>query len=485
MRTIVHWFRRDLRVADNTALAAAGRDASRVVPVFILDDHYGDDPGVGPARFGFLRESIEALAKGLEGVGGRLVLRPGPASEALPRLLKETGADAVYANGEIGPYPQKRDAAVAAAVTAAGARFRLFPDELLVEPADVLGGRAEPFRVFTPFWRRWREIEKRARAAAPADLATPTLASVPIGRVRAWKDLPPQPLRPAGGESRAARELTAFVERRLPRYAADRAHPARDATSRLSPHLHFGTVSARTVHAAAVEALDGGAPAEDVRRFLGELAWRDFFHHVLFHFPRVAEGNFRPEFDRLPWKEDPGGFAAWTAGRTGYPFVDAGMRQLAAMHWMHNRARMAVASFLTKDLHLHWQAGERWFAHGLADANLANNNGGWQWAAGTGADAAPYFRVFNPVLQGEKFDGDGEYVRRWVPELARVPREKVHTPWTMTREEQREAGCRIGSDYPAPIVDHRAERAEALRLFERIRSPRASPVKGKIPDPKS
>ena len=246
------------------------------------------------------------------------------------------------------------------------------------------------------------------------------------------------------------------------RFAVARSVSSRDGTSRLSPHLHFGTISPRTVLAAVEEA----APS---RKFALELAWRDFFHHLLFHFPAVAGESFRPDFRGFPWRDDPAGVEAWKAGRTGYPFVDAGMRELAGTHWMHNRARMVVASFLTKDLHVDWRVGERWFEHELADADLANNNGGWQWAAGTGADAAPYFRILNPVLQSKRFDPQGEYIRRFVPELARVPAEKIHEPWTMTSLEQAESRCRIGADYPAPIVEHARERENALRLFEGVR----------------
>ena len=246
---------------------------------------------------------------------------------------------------------------------------------------------------------------------------------------------------------------------------------ALEGTSRLSPHLHFGTVSARTVLAAAESAGDGAAAGgrESIRRFLLELAWRDFFHQVLFHFPRVATESFRPEFDHLDWREDAAALEAWQRGATGYPFVDAGMRQLRETHWMHNRARMVAASFLTKDLHQHWRRGEKWFERELADADLANNNGGWQWAAGSGTDAAPYFRVFNPVLQSKKLDPEGRYIRRFIPQLARVPVEKIHEPWTMTLEEQRAAGCTIGPDYPAPIVDHAREKQIALKMFEKIR----------------
>jgi deoxyribodipyrimidine photo-lyase len=473
---IVHWFRRDLRVADNTALAAAAGDSQGdgVVTVFVLDDRFGDDPAIGPARFQFLRESLEDLEKALVRAGGRLDVLRGPAAQTLPRLLAATGASAVYANAEIGPYPGKRDMAVSAALEAAGARLRLFPDALLVEPDALLSGRGEPYTSYSPFARSWDAIEKRMPVAAPPRLVAPSpgIAGVPLGRVRAWRSLARADGAPAGGASEAERLLAAFAAGPLEGYDTGRDFPARDATSRLSPHLHFGTISPRTI-AQAVDAGGKGRPGTPrgraAAKFFRELAWREFFHHLLFHFPRVARESFQREMDAMPWRDDPGKIAAWKEGRTGYPFVDAGMRQLATTHWMHNRARMVAASFLTKDLHVHWSEGERWFEHELADADLANNNGGWQWVAGTGADAAPFFRVFNPVLQSRKFDPEGAYIRRYVPELALVPGEKIHEPWTMTLEEQSSARCRIGRDYPEPIVDHARERAAALESYGRLR----------------
>ncbi len=469
--TIIHWFRRDLRVDDNTALATAARDADRVVPVFILDEHYARDPRVGPARFRFLRESLEDLEWRLSAVGGRLLVRQGPAARALPELLAETGAEAVYANEEIGPYPEHRDREAAGAVEAAGGKFRLFPDELVVAPGAVATDAGDPYTAYTPFSKKWVAAEKRDPVAAPAELTSPELAGVPLASVRAWRDLGPDPDSPRGGEREARTLLARFFETAAARYAEDRDRPDRAGTSRLSPHLHFGTISARTVRAAAEEAWKAAPPPlrDPIRKFVLELAWREFCHHVLFHFPRVATESFRPEFDRMDWSVDPVRFDAWKAGRTGYPLVDAAMRELATTHWMHNRSRMVAASFLTKDLHLHWRHGEAWFEHELADADLANNNGGWQWAAGCGTDAAPYFRIFNPVLQSEKFDPEGRYVRRFVPELARVPDAKIHRPWTMTPEEQRDSGCRIGNDYPAPLVEHAREKQVALAMFERIR----------------
>ena len=466
MTTIVHWFRRDLRLADNTSLSRAERDADRIVPVFLLDDHYGNDPGVGPARFRFLRESLEDLEMSLAAAGGRLVVRRGPPSRALPEILEETGASDVYANVEIGPYPEKRDREAQAAVESKGGRLRLFGDALLVEPDAIATDDGDPYTVYSPFSRKWMAAEKLPPLPAPRRLATPDLPGVPLARVRAWRDLAADPRAPRGGEREAAELLAKFVDGPLARYERDRDFPAKDGTSRLSPHLHFGTMSPRTVFAAA------GSAGTDTRKFQLELAWREFFHHLLFHFPDVTEHSFRREFRGFPWRESREALAAWQEGRTGYPFVDAGMRQLRETHWMHNRARMAVASFLTKDLHADWKLGEKWFEHELVDADLADNNGGWQWVAGTGADAAPYFRILNPVLQSKRFDPLGSYIRTYVPELERVPASKIHEPWTMSREEQRVAGCFIGRDYPAPIVDHARERETALTLFEKVRKSR-------------
>jgi len=436
------------------------------VPVFVLDDHYRDDSKVGPARFRFLRESLENLERRLSRIGGRLILRRGPAFRALPALLAETGASAVYANAEIGPYPERRDREVAAAVEAAGGGFRLFADELLVPPDALATEAGDPYAVYGPFAKRWRAAEKADPLPPPPALDSPALAGVAIADVHAWRDLRTDPRAPRGGAAEGLQTLARFFRGPADRYGRNRDRPDVPGTSRLSPHLHFGTISVRKVRAAAEEAWRDGAPEtrESIGRFVEELAWREFFHHVLFHFPRVATESFRPELDRIPWRDDPERVEAWKRGRTGYPIVDAAMRELSETHWMHNRARMIAASFLTKDLHVHWKVGEAWFERELADADLANNNGGWQWAAGSGTDAAPYFRIFNPVLQGRRFDTDGAYVRRFVPELSRVPIAKIHEPWTMTSEEQRGAGCVIGRDYPAPIVDHAKEREIALSM---------------------
>lgn len=465
MSVIIHWFRRDLRVEDNTSLFRAARDADGVLPLFVLDDHYAHDPNVGPARLRFLRESLEDLSRSLLALGSRLVVRSGPPSIALPSLVAETGASAVYANLEIGPYPERRDSEARDALEAIGAKLVLFPDALLVEPDVTLAESGKPYTVYGSYFRTWTTAEKSPVLPALDRLDGPSVPGIPLDPVAAWSGLAPHPESPAGGETEAREVLSAFVCGPLENYAADRDFPDRDGTSKLSPHLHFGTISPRTVLAA----MSDPRVRTGARKFVSELAWREFFHHLLHHFPAVATESFRPEFRDFPWSTDEAAFSAWRAGRTGFPFVDAGMRQLARSHWMHNRSRMAVAFFLTKDLHIDWRLGEKWFEHELADADLASNNGGWQWVAGTGADAVPYFRILNPILQSKRFDPDGAYIRRFVPELERVPRDRIHEPWTMTPAEQREAGCEIGVDYPAPIVDHAREREAALRMFEAAR----------------
>ncbi len=446
----IHWFRRDLRLFDNTALFSASRDFDDVYPVFVLDDHYAQDASVGPSRFVFLRESLAALERDVRDAGGRLSIIPGPPARALPELLAATGAGAVYANEEIGPYPQRRDAEVRAAIEGAGGRFRLFSDSVAVDPRSIASGEGRPYTVFTPFSKKWRAAEKAEPFPAPSALAAAAGRSAPVEKVRAWKDLAANPRAPRGGERAARAALDGFLEG-IGRYSSVRDSPAADGTSRLSAALHFGTLSPRTVLSRARAAWRGADPEsrKSVEKFADELCWRDFLHALLFHFPHAASGAFRREMDALEWDEPGERFEAWKAGRTGYPFVDAAMRQLLDENWMHNRARMVAASFLTRDLHVDWREGERWFSRQLADADLANNNGGWQWAAGTGADAGPWFRVFNPLLQGKKFDPSGDYVRRHVPELAHLPAEEIHQARN-------------------PIVDHAAEREEALRRYGRV-----------------
>jgi deoxyribodipyrimidine photo-lyase len=464
------WIRRDLRLSDNQALNAALAQAELVVPVFVLDPVLLSSPYVGDKRVAFLFGGLRQLDADLQGRGSRLVVRRGEPLAELDALLAETGASTVYAEEDLTPYARQRDARIAEALP-----LHLTAGVTVQPPGVVLKADSTPYTVFTPFGRAWKALplpSERNVLVAPTSLpAVPNLSSLPIPDSPALPSAVPFP----PGEVEAQRRLDAFVDLGEPqvyRYAEGRNRLDQDGTSQLSAYLRFGMVSARQAVVGALAAADA-APTAQARQgaetWLNELIWREFFVHILYHFPRVQKSSFRPEYDQIGWENDAGAFAAWCEGRTGYPVVDAAMRQLVQTGWMHNRARMIVASFLVKDLLIDWRWGERFFMYHLVDGDPAANNGGWQWAAGTGTDAAPYFRIFNPVLQGKKHDPAGVYVRRWLPELARVPDRFVHEPWKMPRDAQREAGCIIGQDYPAPIIDHAWARERTLNAYRLAR----------------
>jgi len=461
----VHWFRNDLRLEDNTALLAACAHAEEVVPLFVLDPYLLG--GAGPSstysrlsrkRSNFLLESLADLAAALAERGVPLVLRAGKPEEEVARVLHETRADLLTFNRDDSPYARRRDARVFAAARKLGVKVGDYKDRVVFEHGELRTQAGGPFHVYTPFQRAWRAALQRQPLAQPARLrlgaAVPGLASLPL-----------PPLAPDDGEpiarggARAAQaRLKRFAASALAAYAERRDLPGVDGTSLLSPHLRFGTVSVRDCIRAAG---DGEGP----RKWVDELIWREFYSALLAEYPRVLRGAFRREYDAVPWNDDEEGFAAWCAGRTGYPIVDAGMRQLLHTGWMHNRARMVVASFLVKDLLLDWRRGEAFFMQHLLDGEPANNNGGWQWAASTGTDAQPYFRIFSPMSQGERFDPAGAYVRRWLPELADVPDRWLHRPWQAPSPPR---------DYPPPIVDHAERRVIAVARFAAARDGRAA-----------
>ena len=474
MASAIVWFRRNLRLDDNLPLDAALRAYDGVVPVFVLDDHYLTED-FSPPRLQFLSESLRELEADLAAKGSRLLFRRGPAGEALSSLARETGADAVYSHLDHEPHGTELSRQAEAALSAQGTKLRLLPDLHLVLPGALRTEAGKPFTVYTPFSRRWREADKAppvtepARVPTPAALLDPRFPSVPMSRPRGFR-AEGAPANPPGGEREGRKAWAAFRGRALDRYAEARDLPGVAGTSRLSPHLRFGTVGIRRLLAEAraswKEADVRGRASIDV--FVAELAWREFYASILAAFPRVLTESFRPEFERFPWatgEEAEERFAAWRDGRTGYPIVDAGMRQLAHEGWMHNRMRMVAASFLTKHLLVDWRRGEALFRARLADGDPASNSGGWQWSAGCGTDAQPFFRIFNPVLQGERFDPDGAYVRRWVPEIAawRSAGKDLHAPWRSPTPP---------GSYPEPIVDHAAARAKALAAFATIRAGR-------------
>ncbi len=473
--TIV-WLRRDLRLSDNPALNAA---IARGGPVVLAWVHAPEEEGMstpgGAARV-FLHGALRSLSEALPGRGGRLVLRPGPSVRALIGLAKETGADAVFANRVRDPAFVSRDEKAVPALEGNGIEARLFEDGVLFPPEPLRTSAGGPFRVFTPYWKRClAQPPPAAPLSAPGAIPSPSrpLHSLPLPEIRLLPSVPwDAGIRDAwpAGEASGSERLSRFLEDAMAAYPRDRDLPGVDGTSRLSPYLHFGCVGARQAwHAiqsrAAVDANPGVASGAEA--FLRQLGWREFAHHLLVHFPWTGSAPLRPEFASFPWREDPDALAAWREGRTGYPMVDAGMRQLLATGWMHNRVRMIAASFLVKDLLLPWTKGAAWFSDTLADADVANNTLGWQWVAGCGADASPYYRVFNPVLQGVKFDPRGDYVRAWVPELAGLPDRWIHRPWEAPSSVLSDAGVTPGRTYPEPIVDHAAARLRALAALPR------------------
>ena len=464
MKTAIWWIRRDLRLSDNQALAAALEQADAVIPVFILDPELLASPYVGQVRLAFLLAGLRALGVALRQRGSALIVRQGNPRQVLHELSRETSTDVIFAEADVSPYARRRDEQVMQELP-----LRLTPGVVIHPPAALRKADGTPYTVFTPFSRMWRSLPLPGRPLpAPEHLpAVPPLASTGVPDAPQHSPLSPFP----AGEAEAQRRLDAFTSSTIHQYAEGRNRMDLEGTSGLSPYLRFGMLSARQ---AAWEARQAEARTQDIsaRRgadtWLNELIWRDFYAIILYNFPNVRQTAFRSELRGISWGNDPAGFAAWTEGRTGYPVVDAAMRQLKATGWMHNRARMITASFLTKDLLIDWRLGERYFMQHLLDGDPAANNGGWQWVAGTGTDAAPYFRVFNPVLQGLKFDPLGAYVRRWVPELAAVPVEFIHSPWQMPPDVQRRFGCIMGKDYPAPIVDHASARQRMLAAYRRV-----------------
>ncbi len=467
MSTALWWIRRDLRLTDNQALAAALAGADQVVPVFVIDPALWD---VQPAanRQAFLLAGLRQLDGDLRARGSRLIIRRGEPLLALARLASETGASALCAERDYSPFARRRDERVARELP-----LRLV-DSLTVHPPEaVLKADGKPYTVFTPFSRAWKTRTPPSPAlvlSPPARIVTPRHVAS-----EAWPGGPglPASVPCLPGEVKAQHRLDLFADQDDPavyRYGEGCNRLDEDGTSLLSPYLRFGMLSARQAAVAAYRAI-GLAPNAVARKsaetWLNELIWREFYISILHHFPHVLYQAFRADLRDILWRNDEREFAAWRQGRTGYPVVDAAMRQLEQAGWMHNRARMIAASFLVKDLLIDWRWGERWFMQHLVDGDPAANNGGWQWTAGVGTDAAPYFRVFNPVLQGKKFDPQGGYVRRWLPELARVPDKFVHTPWEMPVEVQQAAGCLIGQDYPAPIVEHSPARVRVLTAYRR------------------
>ncbi len=470
-RPTIVWFRDDLRLADNPALSAACRRGAPVVLLYVHDEESPEVRPLGGAGRWWLHHSLEDLATRLGAAGQTLILRSGPAHKVVPDVARASGAAALYWNRRYGAAAALDDR-VAAGLSGTGMVIGAFEGNLLFPPEAIRTAGGDAFRVFTPFWRA-------LHAAGDPRRPLPVPARIPAGVPVKNDDLAGLDLVPAGqdwtggirdawrpGEPAAAAALDAFVAR-IGSYAADRDRPAAGATSRLSPYLRFGEISPRQIWHAV-------APMPNAAKFLSELGWREFAWHLLNERPDLSVSNLKPAFDDFPWAETyADDIWAWRRGKTGYPMVDAGMRELWATGWMHNRARMIAASFLVKHLLADWRIGEEWFWDTLVDAEPASNPVNWQWVAGCGTDAQPFFRIFNPVLQGEKFDPGGAYVRRWVPELARLPDRFLHKPWAAPENVLAEAGVRLGASYPLPLVDHAEARQRALEAFASLKKKQA------------
>ncbi len=462
----LHWHRRDLRVADNRALSSG----DPVVPLFVFDRGVLDN--AAPPRVSFMLSALESLRQSYRERGGDLLVVRGDPREEIPRIATELGVGQVVWNRDYSGLAKRRDDEVRVALDEAEIAYQSFHDALLHTPGSITTNQGDYYSVFSYFWKKWRERGKDSSFDAPDDVVDagdiddasdvgsadlPSLADLGF-------DEPEAEIPPAGTES--ARDLlSAFCEDDVYDYDDERDYPARECTSRLSPHLKFGTVGIREVWQATEVAKDdakSAADADSVDSFQRQLAWRDFYAHVLDDRPDVVVENYKDYQYDIAWRDDPEGVQAWKDGETGYPIVDAGMRQLREEAWVHNRVRMIVASFLTKDLLVNWRGGYDWYRQKLADHDTANDNGGWQWAGSTGTDAQPYFRIFNPMTQGERFDADAEYIKRFVPELRDVPPEKIHE-WNELNDDERE---NLAPAYPAPIVDHGERREMAITMFE-------------------
>jgi len=467
------WFRQDLRLHDLPSLQAAAQQGP-VLPVFILDNDAAGDWAPGGASRWWLHHSLTALADSIDGAGGRLILRRGDSTECLKSLCDETGATAVHCSRRYEPWASRQEARLHEELAGVDVTLKRYPGALLHEPGSVLTKDGEPYKVFTPFWRACqRESVARPRSLPEVDWAD----AVASDALDDWDLLPTSPDWAEGwdalwtpGEDGAHRRLKDFLDNAVAGYAKQRDLPAVAGTSRLSPHLHHGELSPRQVWALCEQHKQAEPEAtKAVDKFQAELGWREFSYHLLHFFPHLPEKAFKDNFRDFPWNNDRQQLRRWQRGQTGYPIVDAGMRELWQTGYMHNRVRMIVASFLCKHLLIAWQEGEAWFWDTLVDADLASNGASWQWVAGSGADAAPYFRIFNPMTQGEKFDKDGAYVRHWVPEIADLPDKYLHSPWETPEDILEHTGIVLGDTYPEPIVDHRAARQAALDAYETIK----------------
>ncbi len=472
-KSAIVWFRNDLRLTDNPALRAAVAD-HQVLPVFIFDMEAEGDWPLGGASRVWLHHSLSSLEESLEALGSTLVIRQGSTIETLQKLISETSADAVFFNRRYEPASRAIEENLIAALEKLEVKCHAFDSSLLFPPSTILTKEGNPYKVFTPFWRAFREPEKPVRKPSEINTISKVPASKSVASLKLlptinWSEGIDAAWEP--GEPGAQKRLRAFLKEGLSEYKTGRDRPDKSLVSRMSPYLHFGEIGPRNLWHAVRHKMDEDPKAQSSGEgFLRELAWREFAYNLLYSFPDTQDQPLRPEFKAFPWEDNHKYLKAWQTGNTGYPLVDAGMRELWTTGWMHNRVRMVVASFLVKHLLISWQEGAAWFWDTLVDADLANNTLGWQWTAGCGADAAPYYRIFNPMTQAERFDPDGQYIRKWVPEIAKLKTKWISKPWMAPEEELTAAGVKLGKDYPMPIVDHSPARQRALEAFATIKS---------------
>jgi len=466
---VIHWFRRDLRLTDNAAFFHAAKTTNPVVPLYVLSDWQGPHHWTGPNRQQFLCGSLQSLAGGLRELGGKLIIRKGSAVAELRKLIKQCRAKAVYFNLDPDPFGKSVESELRKLCEELEVGCHAYLDASLHGPDEVLTGKDLPYKVFTPYSRNWLSLPKAAPLGKPGKIHTPSdLKSLELPTVAVWGLDEPTATLLEPGETAARKRLKQALSDRVPAYAKNRDFPAATGTSRLSQDLRHGLISIRTVYAGCLKARESAKPAgrSSYDTFIKELAWREFYFAILHHFPDVLDKEFNPDWRGLPWDEPGERFEAWKTGTTGFPIVDAGMRELLATGFMHNRVRMITAMFLTKDLHLDWRLGESWFMQNLVDGEIASNNGGWQWSAGTGADAAPYFRIQNPWSQTARYDPKGEYIKRWIPGLKDVPPSLFLAP--------PKDGKPLAPGYPLPCLDHKTERERTLSIFKRHRAKKNS-----------
>ncbi|MGH1417356.1 MAG: cryptochrome/photolyase family protein [Hyphomicrobiaceae bacterium] len=476
-RKILVWFRQDLRVHDHPALAKAAKVGSAVIPLYIFDETSAGQWVAGGASRWWLHYSLTALAKDLENLGSPLLIARGNSRVVLAEIACKLGVSSVFTSRMYEPWAVTLEKDLYDILQREGIALHRFSGTLLKEPEELATQSGTPFKVYTPFWRALSSSQQHRTPVAKPKRLVPASDKLKIDTLDDLQLLPTKPNWSHGlqevwrpGEASARKQLKDFLSANITGYHDQRNRPDKMATSRLSPHLHFGEISPATVWKATNAARDAGCQDGDYETFLKELVWREFSAHLLFHFQDLPTAPFRPEYGKFPWRTDNQSLSAWQHGQTGYPIVDAGMRELWATGWMHNRVRMIAASFLIKDLFLPWQEGEKWFWDTLVDADLASNAASWQWVAGSGADAAPFFRIFNPVTQGRKFDPDGAYVRKWVPELANLPDKFIHAPWTAPDDVLTAANIELDINYPNPIVDHSIARQTALEGYKKVKA---------------